>query len=121
MRAISLPEIVIFISLLFTCVQGHTIFAQATGQEYIGLPEDNRIVYIRGLYDGFIIAPFLGAKNDVVITFINCVGSTPFKQLAKMLFSHIANNPNIWPIAATKSFFHMIQELCPSFRDYYSY
>ncbi len=93
----------------------------ANGNMYRGLPEELRVAYAQGLYDGLVQADYLYARTDStwLEVCIEVDAVTP-SQLTWAFDDYLDEHPRIWHYPAPMLFVRALASVCgggPQFKD----
>lgn len=85
-----------------------------TGNDFLDYDEREQTLYAMGLVDGMALGGLLGAPEEGVLAFADCVQGMRSDQIAAMLRNQLDDNPQNLHHAANRIFWGALPESCRS-------
>lgn len=83
-----------------------------TGKDYLDMTDTERRAYATGAINGMLVAPLFGAPQDNLNWLKNCTGKMSDDQIAAILTTHIADQPDQRESPLNALTFNAIQATC---------
>ena len=83
-----------------------------TGNEYLRLPDVNKLHYVMGVVDGIFLAPFFGAPKDKMDWIEKFLVNMTDSQVTAIINKYLQENPQRWHESMNVIIYSAFREAC---------